>query len=460
MEIKTREIKDLHLATYNPRKITEKEMEKLKNSITTWGYVEPIIVNVRDNKNVVVGGNQRLKALKELGKTEVEVVEVDLDEDNEKALNIALNKISGEWEEEKLAELLKELEEKDLTDLTGFEDKEVSQLLDLLKESEEKIKIVDRFIVPPFSILDTRQGYWQDRKSEWISLGIDSEIGRDNSIVPNGTKRNPENDGCYKRGYHKLRAINTKEWVIDKLYEGSGQCENLSGVSIFDPVLCELMYKWFCVDNGKILDPFAGGSVRGIVANYLNYNYLGIDLSEEQIKANIKQGKDILPENQPKWIIGDSVKELDKLNEKVDFIFSCPPYFDLEIYTENPRDLSNMDWEEFKENYKQIIKKSVDLLKQDRFACFVVGEVRDKKGFYRDLISLTINNFEKAEMKYYNGIILIQSTGSLPIRITKQFSSLRKVGKMHQNISVFYKGDPKKIRDNFKEITKEIITPQ
>ena len=134
MKLIEKDIKDLNLAPYNPRQISDKEMEKLKKSIDKWGYVEPIIVNTRNN--VVVGGNQRLKALKELGETKVKVIEVDLDDANEKALNIALNKISGEWEEEKLAELLSGLDN-DLIDLAGFEEKETAQLLDSLREPEE-----------------------------------------------------------------------------------------------------------------------------------------------------------------------------------------------------------------------------------------------------------------------------------------------------------------------------------
>src|SRR3972149_2534724 len=88
-----------------------------------------------------------------------------------------------------------------------------------------------------------------------------------------------------------------------------------SGTSIFDPVLCEIMYRWFCPPTGKILDPFAGGSVRGIVASYLGYNYIGIDLCKKQIEANIEQVDKILKgKNKPTYIIGDAlqIKKLAK----------------------------------------------------------------------------------------------------------------------------------------------------
>lgn len=92
------------------------------------------------------------------------------------------------------------------------------------------------------------------------------------------------------------------------------------------------------------------------------------------------------------------------------------------------------------------------MLKEDRFACFVVGDIRDKNGFYRNFVSDTIAGFEKAGMQLYNEAILVNVIGSLPIRIQASFGSYRKLGKSHQNVLVFYKGNPKKIKDNYSEI--------
>ena len=110
MEIKIMNIADLKPAKYNPRKNLkpgDEEYEQLKKSIISFGYVDPIIVNSRNN--VVIGGHQRLKVLTELGQETVDVSVVDLDEQNERALNIALNKISGEWDMPLLQDLLLEL---------------------------------------------------------------------------------------------------------------------------------------------------------------------------------------------------------------------------------------------------------------------------------------------------------------------------------------------------------------
>lgn len=130
MQIEKKLVADLKAADYNPRKDLkpgDAEYEKLKRSILEFGYVEPVIWNKRTG--VVVGGHQRLKVMKDLGYTEVDCVIVDLDEAKEKALNIALNKISGEWDNDLLASLLKDLDGSgyDIT-LTGFDLAEAQEL--------------------------------------------------------------------------------------------------------------------------------------------------------------------------------------------------------------------------------------------------------------------------------------------------------------------------------------------
>jgi ParB-like chromosome segregation protein Spo0J len=125
---KTTEVKlsDIQYSPYNPRRITAHEIEKLKKSIQTFGLVDPLIVNKRNNQ--VVGGNQRLKCLKELGVEKVNVIYVDLDDKKEKALNVALNKISGEFDFDKLKELMIDLDDIDRS-LSGFDLNEIEVLV-------------------------------------------------------------------------------------------------------------------------------------------------------------------------------------------------------------------------------------------------------------------------------------------------------------------------------------------
>lgn len=232
-----------------------------------------------------------------------------------------------------------------------------------------------------------------------------------------------------------------------KVFGTDGNISEQSGTSIFDPVLCELIYRWFTAPSHIIIDPFAGGSVRGIVASKLSRQYIGIDLSERQINANREQGDricngDDLP---PTWICGDSLNITDICNgTTADFIFSCPPYADLEVYSDDPQDLSTMAYADFITAYRQIITDACSLLADNRFACFVVGEVRDKRGHYYNFVGDTITAFMDAGLSYYNEMILVTCVGSLPIRAGRQFTAGRKIGKTHQNILVFVKGDAKK----------------
>lgn len=230
-------------------------------------------------------------------------------------------------------------------------------------------------------------------------------------------------------------------------YGTEGNASDQSGTSIFDPVLCELAYIWFSPVGGIVLDPFAGGSVRGIVASKLGRQYVGHELRQEQVNANRTQASEICADDDhpPAWICGDSRNITDTCKDiQADFVFSCPPYSDLEVYSDDPKDLITLAYAEFQAAYAEIIKKTCSLLKNNRFACFVVGEVRDKKGNYYNFVGDTITAFKAAGLQYYNEAILITAVGSLPIRAGKQFSSSRKLGKTHQNVLVFVKGDGKK----------------
>lgn len=220
--------------------------------------------------------------------------------------------------------------------------------------------------------------------------------------------------------------------------------ESEAGISIFDPVLTELAYRWFSPKDGIVLDPFAGGSVRGIVASKLDRQYVGIELRKEQVEANRSQAKDLCDVIVPTWHCGDSVDIKTHCKDlQADFIFSCPPYGDLEVYSEDPKDISTMSYDDFKTTYYKIIKETCELLKPNRFACFVVGDFRDKKGNYRNFVSHTIEAFVQSGLSLYNEAILITAVGSLPIRAGRIFSASRKLGKTHQNVLVFVKGDGK-----------------
>ncbi len=419
-------VDELILNESNPRQIKDDRFKKLIKSIREFPKMLELRPIVIDDDGTILGGNMRFRALLELGYKEIPDSWVrkasELTDEEKQRFIIEDNVPFGEWDWEKLANEwdVEELAEWGL-DIPNFELDE--------EEKEQTKKLSDRFIIPPFSVLDTKQGDWQQRKNYWLSLGIKSEEGRDaicitgnNAILSDGTK---------------FSNMNT------------------DGTSIFDPVLCELAYKWFNVPNGKILDCFAGGSVRGIVAAKLGYEYLGNDLRSEQIEANRINAKEVLQDSEiyPTWTCGDSL-HIDTIAKgyEADLLFSCPPYADLEVYSDAKEDLSNMPYKDFIAVYREIIRKSCELLKDDRFAVFVVGDVRDKKGFYQNFVSDTIQAFVDSGVLLYNEMILVNMLGNLPMRAGKQFSASRKVGKQHQNVLVFYKGNPKNIKANYPEL--------
>jgi DNA modification methylase len=216
------------------------------------------------------------------------------------------------------------------------------------------------------------------------------------------------------------------------------------GTSIFDPVLCEIAYRWFCPPGGTVLDPFAGGSVRGIVASRLGRGYLGVELRAEQVAANEAQ-LDLAGDPAPRWVCGDT-RDLTRLagDVQADLVFSCPPYWNLERYSDDPADLSTMGIEAFFDAYAVIIAASIDRLREDRFAVWIVGDVRDEDGCFVNLPGRTVEAFEAAGARFYNDAILVTAVGSLPVRAGRQFVASRKLGRTHQNVMVFVKGEPKR----------------
>lgn len=280
--------------------------------------------------------------------------------------------------------------------------------------------LADQFGAPPFSTLDLKQGYWLERQRAWKALGIAGEAGR----------------GDEHRAVHNTNIVNF---------------DSDNNISVFNPALTEILYQWFAPKGGRILDPFAGGSTRGIVAAFKGHRYTGIELRHGQIEENLNQVRKIhrdglrfIDDRDPTWILGDST-DLSTLvaGQEFDLIMTCPPYYDLEAYSKaDERDLSRCKtYEEFISRYERIFSQAVQHLKQDRFVVVVVGEIRDKKtGWYRNFVGDTVSCFQRLGLHYYNEIILIDPIGSAPLRGGK-FGQFRKVQKTHQNVLVFWKGD-------------------
>lgn len=302
--------------------------------------------------------------------------------------------------------------------MSAFDSSADAALFDV--EAPPPVTLADRFGFIPFSVIDRRAGEWTDRKRRWLSLGIQSEVGRGEGLT-------------YDIG--------------DRQDVFSQAAREIGTTSVFDPVLCELVYRWFTRRGDTILDPFAGGSVRGVVASTLERNYYGIDLRDEQVAANIAQINLCHPDYTPRWQVGDStnITSYGALGG-ADLIFTCPPYGDLERYSDDPRDLSNMKWEQFCLAQIEAVMLSTAHLRTNRFAVWVTSEIRDKAGTvgaYRGLKEATIRAFRRAGLHYYNDAVILDPVGSVRLRAGNAFAASRKFGRVHQYLLVFVKGDPK-----------------
>lgn len=403
----------------NPRN-NDNGVDSVLESIKEFGFQQPIVV---DEKNVVIVGHTRLKAAHKLGLKTVPVVVADkLTPEQVQAYRLADNKTGEltEWDEDLLEIELSEIDELSDIDMSVFgfedeidiEDEEYRTPHD--KESDGGLE--RKFIIPPFSIIDLSKKIMVDKSNEW--------------------KEKIKDDGT-SRGNSQLYAKNLDVMPLN---------------SIMNPALCEVINRWFLpVSNKKYntFDCFSGDTAFGFVSSSLGNKFTGIELREQQVTFN--QGR-VDEYNLDAHYIQDDGQNVRKhiADESQDLLFSCPPYFDLEKYSDDPKDASNQDsYEDFIKILDNAFSNAVKCLKNGRFACIVVGNVRDKKGYYYDLVGDIVRIFEKAGMHYYNEIIIKTPIGTAAMRASVIMRN-RKVVKTHQNMLVFYKGDkPENIGKEF-----------
>lgn len=350
--------------------------------------------------------------------------------------------------------------------------------LGIVHDRAPAVKLTDRFVVPPFSTLDSRQDYWKQRKRAWMGLGIQSELGREGTLTyQTDTVLDPD----FYRKKEEAEAAVGHRMTLDEFrrdhYRGldapPASIQN-TGTSIFDPVLCEVAYRWFSPARGTVLDPFAGGSVRGIVASILGRHYVGVELRPEQVAANRRNAAGVVGPDSPwdfggtcptpRWIEGSAtdLRALVPVETRrpaevpigvtpaplprggADLIFTCPPYADLEVYSDDPRDLSTASYPTFRAMLGSVIAQSVDLLADDRFAVWVVGEARDRRGISYGIVTDTVQAARAAGLGLYNEAILETAIASAAMRATKQVITSRKLVRVHQHVLIFVKGDPRR----------------
>jgi hypothetical protein len=368
----------------------------------------------------------------------------------------------------------------------------------------------------PYTILDTTSAWWKGRKAHWLGLGIRPEVqGRAENLLMGNQKQllsydvvcgtcghKPPKVASIERGKDaELASLFDMEPAAElvqypkagepcragvKFTDGcTGTYEVLqrasqksgalaSGTSIFDPVLCEALYRWYAPANGLVLDPFAGGAVRGVVAAKLGRRYVGVELRPEQVEDNRAQATAMgWPEGtvcRPTWVEGDSVRVLAppptgdpqvREHGPYDFVMSCPPYYDAEVYSDDPRDLSaQANYDDFTALHEDAIAHATRQLHTDRFAAWVIGEARGKDGNEYGLVPDTIVAFRKAGLQLHGTFVLANAIGSLPLRIAGQWAAARRPGRHHQQVLVFVKGDPRKACAHMEPLTLDTPTTE
>lgn len=352
----------------------------------------------------------------------------DLTPEQVNALRLVDNKSNeSDWDFDLLKEELPDLDlsafdfdwdfPSDNDDVEGYIDK------------EEHAKLSDTFLVPPFSILDTRSGEWTERKRLW---------------------RKFINDDGHSRGSAQTFSKSITE------FNGHGK---FADVSLLDPVLAEVILAWFLPQGQKCktFDTFAGDTVFGFVSAFKGNEFTGTELREEQADFNQEQCDRAGISARYHCDDGRNIQEHIEKNSQ-DLYFSCPPYYDLEVYSDLENDASNQkSYADFYKILDEAFSKAVECLKENRFAVVVASDVRNKKtGGYYDFISDIKKTFVRNGCLLYNEIVLVNAVGTAAIRAGRYMKS-RKVARTHQEVLVFYKGDPSKIHSIFGDVeVKEI----
>ena len=311
---------------------------------------------------------------------------------------------------------------------------------------QERSNLAMRWFVPPFSVINTRDGWWKWRKKAWKEIiGRDDRAGRQDFLEESRT-RVASIEAV--PGYYTARDAGASKEELEEMFG-----KEYKTVSVFDPALVELFLRWFCPFQGAVLDPFAGGIARGLVSSYLGHPYTGMDINRPQIQENVSwwassDRADALGPA-PTWIIGDSAWLRSKLEVEYDFLFTCPPYFDTEKYTEDKDDIANMGTDDYVDRYQYIIDSACSRLRDNSFAVVVIGNQRNynkkeagsKNGELRSLYSITVEAFQNAGMVFYNDVIILNEVGSYSLIGSTIFKGGRKLGRVHQYALVFVKGN-------------------
>lgn len=448
------------------------DVEAIMGSIVANGVYRPIYVNkgtYTGRPLEVLAGNHTLEAMRRLAEQNpedprwqtVDVWEVDVDDQRAAKIVLADNRTAelGDYDTDALVALLETVD--DDLDGTGYDYDDLLEETSLTSEyisedepeaeNEKRTTLAERFGIPPFTIFDTRQGPWIQRKNAWAPICENSAKGRKKDLIYKSPQKRYSNWYSIKKQAVKENPNITNTEIEEKYQDQLTEYANCGGTSIFNPVLAEVLLSWFAPPNGKVIDPWAGGSVRGLVSSALNLDYTGHELRQEQVDENRTQWENIKSQGlidatkpEPKWITGDSRKTITQHPPATfDIAIGCPPYYDLEEYSDNPEDLSNLSTEDFDKAMLETLKQVDRVLKDNSFICIIVGSVRDKQGNLRDMRSLITHQSAQIGWHLANDAVLINTVGTVAITAGRGFLLGRSLGRVHQDILILVKGNRK-----------------
>lgn len=273
-----------------------------------------------------------------------------------------------------------------------------------------ELRPLDHHGVFPWTVLRSDSGPWQERKRALIASGIDDLAGRPGVEI-------------FRHGR-------------------SGRHHRISGgKSRFCPVLADLMYAWYGVPGGVVYDPFAGGVTRGALAAQHGMRYVGVDLSQMQVESN-RQLAERLGLHGVEWMVGDGTDPPPVTG--ADMVFTCPPYHSLERYSDDPRDLSVMGWDEHLGAIERAARSCWEALADNRFLVWVIGDLRGPDGHLRMLPERTALILAEAGFRPVNHHILVTPVGTMHRMLRRWWTGTRSAGRCHQHVLVMCRGDRRK----------------
>lgn len=442
MQITKSKIADLIPDPENAREHDDKSVQAIAASLSKFGQRKPIVVR----NNVVIAGNGTLAAATSLGWEEIETVSADdLDDTDATAFAIADNRTSelSNWDSDALSDMMTKIASAPdvALEVTGFaSEAEAHKVSGKKKGSKSRPTLADQFIAPPLSVLDGRRGYWQDRRKAWRAAGI-----IDQESAPQVTPHMYITDY-----YEKLESgMSAEEIEAEFAASGGRPPEEASRKNLSDPVLAELMVRWFSAPGDKVIDCCVGDGIRAAVTAVLGREYMGIAEPADNCEAvlemysAVKQHVTQMPSDlarrfssvhEPKFskdLIPDGPYQLGIV---------CPPMPNMRRRKDPSRfsEMSYHDW------YARLIQGSraiYERLDDHALCACVITEPRFKDGLQPGTLSQYGVDMNAIGFVPMNECVVLSPVGSAAIRAKKDFLAGRKLTRTHSHLLVFCKGD-------------------